>query len=268
MNHMFHKTEEAIPDGSRGPGNDPASSFKKMKTLRFLFLIPLLGFPLLHAQIGTFAPQSSPQPHLPPPPKEGPMALLSPAERAELKAAHDKAITLDPTLDARMKAAHQAMEEAKKAMHDAMIAADPAVAPILEKIAPPKKISPPKWNQGALPSVSLTKTSGTTSGDSTSMEMLPAAHDGRGFPPGFANLSPAEQQQIRADHDQVKNDPAVIAAKQALKSAVTPETRLAAKESLHQAIDGAILKADPSAAPILAKLHPPAPPQSAPPPVQ
>lgn len=80
------------------------------------------------------------------------MKFLTDAEKAELHKAHDAAVAADPslateeksTMDA-MKAAHESGEppsdEVKaqgKAFHDkmdaAMLKADPAVAPILEKI--------------------------------------------------------------------------------------------------------------------------------------
>jgi len=64
------------------------------------------------------------------------MGGLSPAEKAQVKAAHDKAIQQDPSLEQKMKDARQAMESARKEMHAAMIKADPAIAPILEKMHP------------------------------------------------------------------------------------------------------------------------------------
>ena len=57
----------------------------------------------------------------------------------------------------------------------------------------------------------------------------------------------------------VKNDPVVIAARQAKQSANTPEARHAAEEALHKASREAMVKADPLIAPILDKLHPPGP---------
>lgn len=72
----------------------------------------------------------------------------------------------------------------------------------------------------------------------------------------MANLSEAERQQVKAAHEQVKNDPAVAAAREAMKSAATPEARQAAEKTLHQASRDAMVKADPSIEPILEKLHP------------
>jgi len=177
----------------------------------------------------------------------------------QLKAAHDKAIQLDPTLEAKMKAARQMMDEAVKSMHDAMLKVDPSLAPILEKIAPKKwgkefhpssaQTNPVSTNTAAIPnSVNSMSSNYMTGGEHY--------HEGHGNPPGFENLTPAEQQQVKALHEKVKSDPSVVAAKLAMKSATTPEARHAAKESLHQAMHDAMLKADPSIAPILEKLRP------------
>jgi Spy/CpxP family protein refolding chaperone len=96
----------------------------------------------------------------PPPPGEGggpgghhhDLNFLTDTEKAELKKAHDAAIAADPSLAQQEKANQEAMEKAHqsgqppteeertafKAFRDkmdaAMIKADPAVAPIIEKI--------------------------------------------------------------------------------------------------------------------------------------
>ena len=177
----------------------------------------------------------------PPPPgeRQGPMAQLSETERAQVKAAHDKAIEQDPALQQKMKGARDAMEAARKEMNNAMIQADPSVEPILAKITPPKR----DWKQEG----------GAKQGGKEASR--PWKHDGSGGK-GMANLSEAERQQVKALHEQVKNDPAVAAARDAMKSAATPEARQAAEKALHQASREAMLKTDPSIEPILEKLHP------------
>jgi Spy/CpxP family protein refolding chaperone len=80
------------------------------------------------------------------------MSFLTDAEKAELKKAHDAAIAADPSLATEEQSIHEAMQSAHEsgtppsdadkaqwhAFHDkldaAMIAADPAVAPIIAKI--------------------------------------------------------------------------------------------------------------------------------------
>ena len=81
------------------------------------------------------------------------MDFLTDAEKAELKKAHDAALAADPSLATEDKSIHEKMDAdresgnppsdedkaAFKAFHEkmdaAMVKADPAVAPILKKIA-------------------------------------------------------------------------------------------------------------------------------------
>jgi hypothetical protein len=173
------------------------------------------------------------------------MANLTEQEHAQLKAAHDKATQQNPALEEAMKTAHQSMEKARKEMHDAMIAIDPAVAAILAKIEPPKWGGQGKGQRG-----------GPGKGG-----------DGYGGqrhapPPGMANLTESERTQLKSAHEQIKSDPSVVAAHQALKSATTPEARHAAHETLRQAADAALLKVDYTLGPILEKLHQAGPPSA------
>jgi len=220
-----------------------------MKTIRIpLFSVAVLAVSLPLALRAQEMPQSntpsSNQEAPPPPPSpsgpgpRGPMANLSEQERAQLKAAHDKATQQNPALEEAMKSAHQGMEKARKEMHDAMIAIDPAVASILAKIEPPKWGGQGKGQLG-----------GPGKGG-----------DGYGGqrhapPPGMANLTEQERMQLKAAHEQIKSDPTVVAAHQALKSATTPEARHAAHETLRQAADAALLKVYSTLGPILEKLH-------------
>ena len=223
-----------------------------MKTIRIpLFSVAVLAVSLPLALRAQEMPQgntaSSNQEAPPPPPSgpgpRGPMSNLTEQERAQLKAAHDKATQQNPGLEEAMKTAHQSMEKARKEMHDAMIAIDPAVVPILAKIEPPKWGGQGKGQRG-----------GPGKGG-----------DGYGGqrhapPPGMANLTEQERTQLKSAHEQIKSDPSVIAAHQALKSATTPEARHAAHETLRQAADAALLKVDSTLGPILEKLHQAGPP--------
>lgn len=195
----------------------------------------------------TMSPANADQSAPPPPPAggggRGPMAGLSDQEKTQLKAAHDKAIQQNPALETAIKAARETMDTARKEMHDAMVAIDPAVAPILAKMEPRK--GEKSWKQGP-----------------------PTSGEGPGgrhhAPPGMANLTETERQQLKAAHEQVRQDPSVIAARQAMKSASTPEERKAAGEAMRQASDAAMLKVDPTLEPILDKLHQSPAPGSAP----
>lgn len=220
-----------------------------MKTL----LLLLAGLILATSPLSLRAQNTNAQATPPPPPHgggHGPMANSSDAERAQVKAAHDKAIQQNPALDQKMKAAQQAMEEARKSMHDAMIAIDPTVEPILAKMMPPKWGGKHEGGSGNANG----QVAGVAPGSTNSNGWKQAGHH---EPPGMANLSETERQQLKSLHEQVKNDPSVVAARQAKQGATTPEARNAAEEALHQAIHDAMIKADPSAEAILSKLDPP-----------
>jgi hypothetical protein len=202
------------------------------------------GPPPLPSPSALPAGNPSPSGAIPPPPageRHGPMGGLTEAEKAQVKAAHDKAIQQDPKLEQRMKEARQALEAAKKALHDAMVKVDPTVEPVLAKMMPPPR--PP------------TQVSGSPSSAGTNPPVIwtPSHHLP---PPGLANLTDQERERIKALHEQVRNDPSVMSAREALRTATTPEAQKAAEEALHLARKEAMLKADPSAAEILNKITP------------
>ncbi len=123
-----------------------------MRVMKRLFLSILLGAavacPSLQAQDTNTPPPG------PPPGEGGPGGHhgLTYAEKAELKKAHDAAIAADPSLETegkavmdKMKANHEAgtppsdadkaaMKAFREKMDAAEIKADPAVAPVIEKI--------------------------------------------------------------------------------------------------------------------------------------
>jgi len=76
--------------------------------------------------------------------------------------------------------------------------------------------------------------------------------------PGMARLTDAERQQLMAARAKAKADPTVQDAEKARDAATTPAERTAATEAFHKAMRDALLKADPSIAPILEKMAPPA----------
>ena len=220
---------------------------KHPQALLPLFAITALLIPSLSAQTSN----STNTPPPPPPPGEhrgGSMAKLTPAEMAQLKAAHDKAIAQDPSLEQNMKDAFESMEKARAAMHDALLKADPTIGTILDKITPPKWGHEPRHPEGPA----------QTNSSATNSATIPDRKQERhGLPPGFANLTDAEKAQLKAAHEATKNDPAVEAAKQAMKSSTSPQDRQAAMETLHKAMHDALLKADPTIGPLLEKIRPP-----------
>ena len=60
-------------------------------------------------------------------------ASLTDAERAKLRAAHQKAMS-DPSVKAAHDKLRQARHEFREVMHPAMVKADPSVQPILDKL--------------------------------------------------------------------------------------------------------------------------------------
>ena len=70
----------------------------------------------------------------------------------------------------------------------------------------------------------------------------------------LAALNDQERSQLKAAMKQVKNDPQLVAAREALKDAQTKEAKKAAHETLRQTRRDLLLKADPSLAPVLDKI--------------
>lgn len=73
---------------------------------------------------------------------------------------------------------------------------------------------------------------------------------------GYASLSDKEREQLRTARNTAKQDPAVQEAEKKRDSVGTPEERKAASDAYRKAMSDAILKADPSLAPVLDKLKP------------
>jgi hypothetical protein len=109
------------------------------RVLPLLALAALLAYPL-HAQEGT-APQvlstttgTSSTSTDPKPAHPGRPGRLTPEEMQELHAAHDAALKANPDLAAEDKELRDKMHAHEKKVDDAMIKADPKVAPLIEKI--------------------------------------------------------------------------------------------------------------------------------------
>jgi hypothetical protein len=73
---------------------------------------------------------------------------------------------------------------------------------------------------------------------------------------GLANLPKAERQQLKAAMKHIKNDPQLVASRESVKEAQTKEARIAARQEKQKIRHDLLLKADPSLAPVLAKIHP------------
>lgn len=70
----------------------------------------------------------------------------------------------------------------------------------------------------------------------------------------MANLNDAERQQLKSAMKQIKNDPRLVAARQAVQEAQTKEAKMDAHRSLQQIRHDLLLKADPTIQPILDKI--------------
>lgn len=152
---------------------------------------------------------------------------LPPEIRARFEAARDKAMQ-DPAIQELKKRVEAGNDELRKAMRDAIIKADPGLAEYIRK------------------------------------RMNDKMKDGKpGEPPGVANLSDGDRQKLMAAREKANSDPAVVAAEELKRNAKTPEERRAAMDQFHKAMKAAILKVDPSLAPVLEQMKPP---QGPPPP--
>jgi len=145
-------------------------------------------------------------------------ANLTPDEQQRLQAAREKAKN-DPTVRS-LKEAHDAVgKQLETAMHAAMLSADSSLGPVLDKIKAARD----------------------------------RAKDMRGK---FESLTPEQKRQLKAARSTAKDDPAVQAAREKMRDAQGPEARREAGREMHKAMKAAMLKADPSLAPLLEKLGP------------
>ena len=146
------------------------------------------------------------------------MAGLPPEEAQRLAAAREKAKE-DPTVRS-LKEAREAVDgQLEKAMDAAILAADPGLAPTLEKVKQSRDRA-------------------------------------KGMRDRFESLAPEQRQQLRAARMAAKDDPAVAAAREKLKAADSPEARRQAGRDMRQAMKAAVLKQSPELAPLLEKLGP------------
>jgi hypothetical protein len=159
---------------------------------------------------------------------------LPPEIRERFQTAREKAIE-DPKIQALRQNADKVNQEFFKAMREKMQEIDPGLGELIKKQA-----------------------GGGGKGWKDRKE------DGGGPPPGPGGLSEAERQKFQAAREKAKGDPAVVAANKKKDDAKTPEERKAAGEEFRKVMKDAILKADPTVAPLLEKMGPPPPPPAPP----
>jgi len=147
------------------------------------------------------------------------MAGLPPEEAKRLAAAREKAKD-DPTVRSLKEARDAIDEQLEKAVGAAILAADPGLAPTLEKVKQSRERA-------------------------------------KGMRDRFESLTPEQRQQLKSARQAAKNDPEVVAAREKMKSADSPEARREAGKALHQAMKAAMIKQDPGLAGLLEQLGPP-----------
>lgn len=182
------------------------------------------------------------------------MENLSPENRERFESAREKAMQ-DPALQELRKEADRANRDFFKAVRDKMMEIDPGLADIVKnnfnpspgKGPKPEEMPPqnaPIGHEGPRP---------------------PEGKGGRGTKgggtmPGLARLNDTEREQYLAAREKAKSDPSVQAAEKKKQEADTPAARQSASEAYRKAMTDAILKVDPTLAPLVDKMTPPAPP--------
>jgi Spy/CpxP family protein refolding chaperone len=146
---------------------------------------------------------------------------LTPEEKEKLKAAREKAMQDPKVQDAQenMKAANEVFRAARK---QALLAQDPTLGPILDKL-----------EAGQKPVLS-----GSQGGTKTG----PPERGGRR--PDLSVLTPEEREKLKAANEKIKDNPDVVSAR---------EKAMEANKQFFSAMHDAMLAADPSIEPILKK---------------
>jgi len=80
----------------------------------------------------------------------------------------------------------------------------------------------------------------------------------------FESLTPEQREQLKSARQAAKDDPEVVAAREKMKSADSPEARREAGRAMGEAMKSAMLKQNPDLAPLLDQLGPPRGPQGRP----
>jgi len=144
---------------------------------------------------------------------------LPPEEMQRLAAAKEKAKN-DPTVRSLQEARTAIDTQLENAMRAAMMAADPTLGPVLDKIKE-------------------------------------ARARAKGMRDRFESLTPEQKESLKAARESVKNDPAVQAAREKIRAAQGPEAKKDATRELLQATKAAVLKQNPELEPLLDRLGPP-----------
>jgi Spy/CpxP family protein refolding chaperone len=143
---------------------------------------------------------------------------LPPEEAMRLSAAREKA-KADPTVRSLKEAREALDKQLENAVNAAILAADPGLAPVLEKVKQSRDRA-------------------------------------KGMRDRFESLTPEQREQLKSARQAAKDDPEVVAAREKMKSADSPEARREAGKAMREAMKAAMLKQDPSLGPLLEQLGP------------
>jgi hypothetical protein len=147
------------------------------------------------------------------------MAGLDREEAQRLAAAKDKAKN-DPTVRSLKEARDAVDKQLESAMNAAIVAADPGLAPTLEKVKQSRDRA-------------------------------------RGMRDRFESLTPEQREQLKAARQAAQDDPEVMAAREKMRAADSPEARREAGRAMQEAMKAAAIKKNPDLAPLLEQLGPP-----------
>lgn len=144
---------------------------------------------------------------------------LTQEEVAHLKAARIAA-QKDPAVREAMRQHRMDSRQFHQLIRDTMIKEDPSVAPILEKLGNKGRQFGEAWKQQ------------------------------------FSKLTPEEQSKMRNAHQMAMKDPSVVTAREQFQQANSPEQRREAAKNMGASVKKAMIKADPSVAPLIEKMRP------------
>lgn len=147
---------------------------------------------------------------------------ISPDEAKRLAEARQKA-DQDPTVRSLKEARAAVEQQLENAMSAAILAADPGLAPVLEKVKQ-------------------------------------ARNRAKNVRDKFESLTRSQKTALMKARKEATDDPSVVAAREKMKAAKTPEERREAGKAMHEAMKAAMIKANPELASILNELGPPPPP--------
>lgn len=158
------------------------------------------------------------------------LADLTPEERERVRAAR-RAVAKDP-------AVRQARRAWVQAEREAMLRQDPTLGPVLDKLGP-------RFGDGG----GGRRGERDFGGDDA---FGPGRSGGGGA--RRAMLTPEERARLASAQRAARQDPAVLAARQNLQAATTPEARRAARRTMRAALRAAMLRADAGVGAILDKV--------------